>query len=124
MVVLPRRKGLSADLYLVEQRLAGARHIVQQLVLRGLPQPESIESPPPGIPDLFGRNSPELVQNLLNRNANLLCLEFMKYGDVWKLLQKAGSHPKTWRSQELWNIWHCRKSLSTLIFPVSLCLHI
>ncbi|KAL2290294.1 hypothetical protein FJTKL_00738 [Diaporthe vaccinii] len=89
------------------RRLAGARHILQQQMLRGLPQPESIEPTPPGVRNIFGGNPPELVQGMFNMSPALLGLEFMKHGDVHNLTRKAGSHPKTWRSQELWLIWHC-----------------
>lgn len=79
-------------------------------MLRGLPQPESIEPTPPGVLNIFGGSDPVFIQGLFNTNPTTLGLEFMKHGDVWKLLQRAGSHPKTWRSQELWFIWHCRES--------------
>lgn len=55
------------------------------------------------------------MQSLFNNNLTTLGLEFMKHGDVWKLLEKAGSHPKTWKSQELWHIWHCREYLATFL---------
>lgn len=97
--------------------MAGARHILQQQALRGLPQPESIEPTPPGVRNILGGSAPEFIQTLFNTNPTTLGLEFMKHGDVWKLLQKAGSHPKTWKSQELWLIWHCRES--SAIFPSS-----
>lgn len=94
--------------------MAGARHILQQQVLRGLPPPQSIEPPPPRTKNLFVGNAPEFMQSLFNNNQSTLGLEFMKHGDVWKLLERAGTHPKTWKSQELWLIWHCRESLPTL----------
>lgn len=89
--------------------MAGARHILQQQIIRGLPQPESIEPTPPRVLNIFGGSDPLFIQGLFNMNPTTLGLEFMKHGDVWKLLQKAGSHPKTWKSQELWFIWHCRE---------------
>ena len=62
--------------------------------------------------------------NLFYSSSTLLGLEFMKHGDVHSLLQKAGSHTKTWKSQELWLIWHCRESLAPVhssggYFPIS-----
>lgn len=95
--------------------MAGARHILQQQVLRGLPPPQSIEPAPPRAKNLFVGNAPEFMQNLFNNNLTTLGLEFMKHGDVWKLLERAGSHPKTWRSQELWLIWHCREYLAIFL---------
>ncbi|KAH8778629.1 hypothetical protein F5883DRAFT_517472 [Diaporthe sp. PMI_573] len=89
------------------RRLAGARHILQQQVVRGLPQPGSIEPTPRGMLNIFGGNPPEFIQQVFNLNPTMLGLEFMKYGDLFSLLQKAGSHQKTWKSQELWYIWHC-----------------
>lgn len=64
---------------------------------------------------MFAGSPPEFVQQVFNVNPTILGLEFMKYGDVHSLLQKAGSHQKTWKSQELWFIWHCREYLITIV---------
>ncbi|KAG8163903.1 hypothetical protein KVR01_005821 [Diaporthe batatas] len=88
-------------------RLAGARHILQQQVIRGLPPPATIEPTPPHVLNLFGGNPPAFIEETFNMNPTMVGLEFMKYGDVHSLLQKAGSHQKTWKSEELWYIFHC-----------------
>lgn len=97
--------------------MAGARHILQQQVIRGLPQPASIEPTPrrARASNIFGGDPPEAIQQAFNLNPTMLGLEFMKYGDVHSLLQKAGSHQKTWKTEELWYIFHCRKCSITTI---------
>ncbi|POS79059.1 hypothetical protein DHEL01_v202545 [Diaporthe helianthi] len=88
-------------------RLAGARHILQQQVLSGLPPPASIEPTPPNMLNLFDGHPPGSIQQTFNLDPTLLGLEFMKYGDVHSLLKKAGHHQKTWKTEELWFIFHC-----------------
>ncbi|KAK2607125.1 hypothetical protein N8I77_005829 [Diaporthe amygdali] len=87
--------------------MAGARHIVQQKRLQAMPEPESIERAPSRAGNLYAGNDPAFVARLFDANLTMLGMEFMKNGDVHNLLRKAAAQQKSWKSRELWLIFHC-----------------